>query len=159
MALYKTHIFLIQSSYDEFSVSVTLAKKCMKQSTNGAFSLDNCSYTDMEDINKYRLEALKAINNFTQQKDDFGTWTPACCQHGFEHVNAVFNGPTYKVPETTGVTISEALGMFLQNPKNKTNNIHIDTVLWPNNKPCSAHKAGLQSGMFGLRGLASQLTM
>lgn len=53
---------------------------------------------------------------------------PACVQHGFSHEEEAWNGGSYKVPGSVGITLVEAVSRFLDNPKNKSMNIHIDSV-------------------------------
>jgi hypothetical protein len=60
-------------------------------------------------------------------------------------------GSSYKVPYSTGVTLASAVQSFVQDPKNKESNIHIDSVQWPQNSGCAARHS------LGLKGLKDRL--
>ena len=77
-----------------------------------------------------------ALKNFTYGHKKVGIWAPSCVQHGFTHVPEAFNGDSYRIPNSAGMTISSSIATFLSNPDSLVN-IHIDTVTWPDNKGCS----------------------
>lgn len=135
---FKAPLFIIESAYDEYSLSVILTERCMTESVHGSFSMDKCDQNSLKDIAAYRNATLTAINNFTSLKA-FGAWVPACVQHGFSHEDGAWNGATYKIPTSTGSTLAHAAMSFINNPLDSNGNSHIDSVEWPLNKGCSAH--------------------
>jgi hypothetical protein len=140
---FKAPLFIVESAYDEYSLSVILRERCLTAGTYGSYNLDKCSEADLHNIEAYRTATLAAINNFTSL-EQFGAWVPACVQHGFSHEKPGWTGATYMIPSSTGSTLSAAVQNFINNPKDKSRNIHIDSVQWPNNPGCSAHHAGFK---------------
>jgi hypothetical protein len=84
------------------------------------------------------LSAIRAFN----VKKDFGVWAPACIQHGFIGSNS-FTSQSYEIPAKNGITISDAIKKFIENPISE-GNIHIDVQGWPSNSGCSGMTGKLQ---------------
>lgn len=63
----------------------------------------------MNDYSRLLREAMKKMINIKPQT---GVWSPACLQHGFVSKNSL-NNPNYKVPSTIGLTLNDAIRLFL----------------------------------------------
>lgn len=53
-------------------------------------------------------------------------------------------GRGYRIPSSSGVSLSEAIGRFMKDPSNKNGNYHVDSVSWPNNEGCSELRNNLK---------------
>ena len=135
----KANFFIVESLYDEFSLSHILTLTCQNKGNYGAFTIQNCNDTERKYVEDYRESTIKALNNFTKL-NNVGFWSPACVQHGFSETTQSFIGSTYKVPNESGVTLSEGIGRYLKNIGDKSGNSFIDKVAWPNNKGCSEYR-------------------
>lgn len=144
----KANFFIIESLYDEFSLSHILTLTCQVKGSYGAFSIQNCNDTERKYVEEYRETTIKALGNFTSKLSNVGFWSPACVQHGFSETTQCFIGNTYKVPAENGVTLSEAIGRYMKNVSDKSANTFIDKVAWPENKGCSEYR---QAGQFERR--------
>ena len=82
---------------------------------------------------------MKAFDNFTNSLTNIGFWSPACVQHGFIEAAAGFMSTAYRIPTTTGISMSDAIYQFMNNVSAKSANRHIDSVSWPLNTGCSSH--------------------
>ena len=136
---FKAPLFIIESAYDEYSLSVILTERCLKAGKHGAYSLDGCNETAMGEIAAYRNATLEAIENFTTL-ERFGAWVPACVQHGFANEEGVWSGQGYKVPGGTGEGLAKAIEGWIGG--RGEGNVHVDEVEWPGNQGCSEHVGG-----------------
>lgn len=127
----RSPFFVIESQYDLWSIENILQLKCAGSKLG---TLTKCNQTEVKAIEDYRTALLSALNDFNVIKE-YGIWAPSCIQHGFV-VSSSFNSPNYQVPSGSGVTLSEAIWKFVENPSSGKNR-YVDSVAWPNNKGCS----------------------
>lgn len=78
------------------------------------------------------MRVLEAIGKSTQHKN--GYWAVACVKHTFIK-SANFYSNSFKVPMNSANTIQAS--MFAWVSDDKSSHLHMDTVPWPENKPCS----------------------
>jgi hypothetical protein len=63
----------------------------------------------MNDYSRLLREAMKKMINI---KPKTGAWGPACLQHGFVSKTSL-NNPNFKVPSASGLTLNDAIRLFL----------------------------------------------
>ena len=123
--------FPIQSLYDSWSLPNILGINC---GVAGSFA--NCTSGQMEVIDKYRQntsEVLKSIaDNFKN-----GLWAPACSNHVYS-TGAAFASANFRVPASSEFSAIYSLEQWYAGVGDHP--AHLDTVAWPDNKPCSGVK-------------------
>lgn len=91
-------------------------------------SCDNQTIDFIEDFRDTTWEKLEGLKNTTA---NLGLWAPACIQHGFTR-DPSFTSQNYQVK---GVTILEAVTMFLEDPSSPP--WIVDEISWPENIGCN----------------------
>jgi hypothetical protein len=68
------------------------------------------------------------------QRKDVGAWGPSCVQHGYVSYPSL-TSENFKIPTATGLTLNDAIGMFLNDPLSSP--WLIEDLVWPANRGCS----------------------
>lgn len=66
-----------------------------------------------------------------------GAWAPACVTRGGLLTKPVWIDTKFEVPASSGYTAEKAIENWFLGVAEPEKHKHIDTVSWPNNKPCS----------------------
>jgi hypothetical protein len=66
-----------------------------------------------------------------------GAWAAACVSRGAIITKPTWIDTTFQAPQNSGYTAEKAISNWVTAAKEPENHKHIDSVSWPNNKPCS----------------------
>lgn len=72
-----------------------------------------------------------------------GAWAPACVYYSMI-TGSIWTNTKFQVPAGSIYTCANALGRWVTNVTEPENHKHIDSVSWPNNRPCSGMDNGLR---------------
>lgn len=129
----QSKLFVVNSLYDSWSIPNILNIKCI----NNNFSLSGCGDADRHTIEDYSRNTSIVLAGITSKVTN-GAWAPACAYHGFLNLAAEVS-PNWRVPaKSIFSTEFSIVNWILDEPDT---HVHIDTVSWPGNAPCSGEKA------------------
>ena len=137
----KAPMLIVESPYDEWCLNYILVVKCLSNS-RAPYSLSNCNDTVMAAINQYRLKSIEGVKSMRNSRKDIGGWGPACVQHGYISYSSVTSS-SFKVPAETGLTLNNAIDIFLQDPEQVPWLIEENT--WPGNKGCNGMSRNMRA--------------
>ena len=127
-------MLLTQSGYDSSNLFETVGLECVANNT-----LSGCNQTDQEYAHKFKVYQNSLIKKEIERHKSFSAWLPACVTHCFDDK---LNSQNWEVPQNSGMTVSEAVKAFLQNPEERK--IYVDEGYWPSsNGNCANVVQGL----------------
>ena len=127
---------ITQSQYDQYQLSSILQLGCDPPK-------GDCNASQLKSFQQYRVDTMIALNSsgLYRQRPGNGIWNDACIAHTQGYYGDYYDNTEWEVPAHSGITLAHSINTWLNDSmghSNSTNNIHIDIVPWPNNKPCSA---------------------
>lgn len=132
-------LFVVDTLYDEQSFSYSLGIDCV----DSFGSLANCNSTELKEIEGYRSGVINVLNKVTSVKGN-GAWAPACASYGML-IRKPWYDTNFEVPAGSIYTCRNAVARWFLGVTEPENHKHIDSVAWPNNKPCSGVNPGLRT--------------
>ena len=87
----------------------------------------------MEVISQYKKNTTAVMNAIGKNAKN-GGWGPACSDHVYSSGGA-FYSTSFEVPEHTDNMLATCLSNWVKG--SDANHLHIDSVAWPENRPCS----------------------
>lgn len=123
-------VYFLQSLYDGFGIAEVLGLKCAEEFA----SLSECTKEHREAIENYHQNLTSTLEEITQE-DIHSGFGISCIAHSFFGFR--WNNDIYEVPQNSG---HRAINVVSNWAEGKSSDLYIDTVNWPDNKPC-ANKA------------------
>ena len=97
---------------------------CLKNGTSGGITPTDCNTTEMGYIEGYRKSYMKLVEKLIDLPN-VNIWTIACFLHCYAFMDEFYDVSTQKVPETTGMTVKDAVEKFVFDPSERV--IQIDS--------------------------------
>ncbi|CAD8155956.1 unnamed protein product [Paramecium pentaurelia] len=127
----KTPLFIIQSMYDYFSLTVRFKIDCAKN-----YTLTNCSKEELDFAQNLYKQNYEILSQRKKDYPETGAFAPSCLEHCFL-LRDYYDSSDWEVPGDSGNTIQVALNNWLNSKTNPEDNFYVDKVEWPDNKKCS----------------------
>ena len=108
----KVPMMIVESPYDSYSIENVVFTDCLTNK-RPPFSMEDCGSGPRKVIEDYRGEVISALEKMRNGRKDVGLWAPSCAQHGFTDTDTFTDG-NFRVG---GLTVSEAIQQFLDNPE------------------------------------------
>lgn len=127
-----TPLHVIQSEYDSYQVSSILQLPCSPPK-------GNCNASMIQKFLQYG-EDLKAACNASglySGVTNRAIWTDACIAHTQGYYGDYYDNTEWEVPSGSGNTLAASVYKWVSGEAVGTAARHVDTVPWPENKPCS----------------------
>lgn len=100
-------IFIVQSPYDEWNLDHALEVNCLP-GRRPPYSLQYCNDSTRDLIEHFNRQMVESLQTMMDRGDQVGVWSPDCVQHGFAEGSSL-TSEKYKVPTSTGITLSDAI--------------------------------------------------